>query len=445
MINLQNIKTIVLSLSIGLILTATAFAFPPANDSFVNAEVVSGIQIHITRTNVEATKEAGEMNHASNVGGKSVWFKWTAPMSGTMSFTTNRSATNLDTLLHIYTGTALNNLFSVTFSNSIGSGNLRSFARTQVQQGTTYYIAVDGNFANNQTAEGTFLLDIQPSFQYQGADYNSDGMTDFSYFRPSDGTWNVFSSSTQQIINYRWGTNGDIPLVYSGNGAGNNEFTAFRPSSGIWYQTTCCPDKYTPWGTAGDFPVPASFGGNINTNIAVFRPSNGTWYIYYSEGTYAFYKFGQTGDIPLPGHYSPDHFADVAVFRPSNGTWYFAKRTGGNPNADTFSQMQFGQQGDKPVPADYDGDGLLDVAVFRPSTGVWWILQSSDNQVRAFKWGVAEDIPTTGDYDGDGKFDYAVFRPSSGIWYVHRSSDSSIQIKQFGQSGDIPVTANRTF
>lgn len=423
----------------------SAFASTPPNDNFANAEVVSGIQVHITRTNVEATKEAGEPNHANNVGGKSVWFKWVAPMSRVMAFTTNRSTTNLDTLIHVYRETALNDLISVKFNNNIGSGNLRSFFRVPVTQGTTYFIAIDGNFANNQTSEGTFLLDIKPSFEFQGADYDSDGMTDFSYFRPTDGTWNVFNSYAQQILTYHWGTNGDIPLVYSGSGSGNNEFTVFRPSDGIWYQTTCCPDRYTHWGTTGDIPAPANFGGGENTDIAVFRPSNGIWHIYYTENIYAYYQFGQSGDIPLPGHYSPDNFADVAVFRPSNGTWYFVRRVGNAQNADTYSQVQFGQQGDKPVPADYDGDGILDIAIYRPSTGVWWILRSSDKQARAFKWGIAEDIPTTGDYDGDGEFDYAVFRPSSGVWYVYRSSDNSIQIKQFGQTGDIPVSANRTF
>jgi hypothetical protein len=448
--NIQNssIKTIAKLFALTTVicgLALNAFGATPANDNFASAEVVSGMQVHITRTNAEATKEAGEPNHANNAGGKSVWFKWVAPMTRVMSFTTNRSATNLDTLLHVYRGTALNDLISLRYNNSIGGGNLRSFFRVPVIQGTTYFIAVDGNFASNQTAEGAFLLDIKPSFQFQGADFDSDGMTDFSYFRPSDGTWNVFNSSAQQISTYRWGTNGDIPVAYSGSGSGDNELTVFRPSNGTWYQTTCCPDKYTHWGAAGDIPVPAGFAGNEGTNMAVFRPSTGTWHIYWSETNSAFYQFGQSGDIPLPGHYSPDNFADVAVFRPSNGTWYFARRVSSVQSADTYSQVQFGQQGDKPVPADYDGDGVLDVAVFRPSTGVWYVLRSSDNQVQTFKWGIAEDIPTTGDYDGDGKFDYAVFRPSSGVWYVYRSGDNALQIKQFGQFGDIPVTANRTF
>lgn len=442
---INAIATILVTALISLF-SISAFAAPPANDNFANAEVLSGIQVHITRSNTEATKESGEPNHAFNVGGKSVWFKWTAPMSRTMSFSTNRSATNIDTLLHIYSGTMLNGLSSATFNNNIYSPlNNKSFARLRVQQGATYYIAIDGQNDGQGAAEGTFQLDIQPSFNFQGADYDSDGITDFSYFRPSDGTWTSFYSSIQQTQTSRWGTNGDIPLVESFAGSGQNQQNVFRPSEGIWYQQSCCQTAYTQWGATGDIPVPASFGGQENTDIAVFRPSTGTWYIRYTENDFQYYQFGLAGDIPLPGHYSADGFADVAVFRPSNGVWYFMIRQGQQANSDTFKAVQFGQQGDKPVPADYDGDGILDIAVYRPTTGTWWVLRSSDGQATTFQWGITEDIPTTGDFDGDGKFDYAVFRPSTGTWYVFRSGDGAIQIKQFGQIGDIPVTSNKTF
>ncbi len=462
MFKLSNTKKILFISFIGLILAIsvsaqtttltyqgnlsdTSAAQPP-NDNLANAEVVNGIQVHVTRSNVGATKEAGELNHAQNPGGKSVWFKWTAPMSRVMSFTTNRSAGNINTLLHFYTLNAQSNLQSVTFNNDIGTENLRSFARTAVTQGTTYYIAIDGFSDSGQSAaEGTFLLDIQPSFNFQGADYDSDGMTDLAYFRPSDGSWNYIETSSGILRKNFWGTSGDIPLVSATQGSGVNDLAVFRPSTGIWYQQTCCFERYTNWGTSSDIPVPANFGGGENTEIATFRPSDGIWYIRYSEDLYDYYRFGQAGDIPAPGHYSPDSNADVAIFRPSNGVWYFIKRISNNRASDTFNAVKFGQQGDKPVPADYDGDGILDVAIYRPSTGTWWVLQSSNGQTKVIQWGITEDIPTTGDYDGDGKFDFAVFRPSTGFWYVLRSSDGEAQIKQFGQSGDIPVTANRTF
>jgi len=432
------------SIAFAILVSTNAFASTPGNDNFADAEIVGGMQVHITRSNVMATKESGEPNHAGNIGGKSVWFKWTAPMSRVMSFSTNRSATNIDTLLNIYTGTALNGLFSESSSNNIKSPmNNKSYIRKDVVEGTTYYIAIDGNNDGNGAVEGGFLLDIQPSFNYQGADYDSDGLTDFAVFRPSTGTWFSFDPFTGQTIYTLFGANGDIPLVSASGPL--NEPAVFRPTNNAWYQKSEDQIEYTQWGTSSDIPVPANYGGEARTETAVFRASTGTWYIRYSEGDYRYYQFGVSGDLPVPGHYSPDANADIAVFRPSNGTWYFMIRQNGNPALDTFRAVQFGQQGDKPVPADYDGDGILDIAVYRPSTGVWWILQSSDNQSKAFKFGIAEDIPTTGDFDGDGKFDYAVFRPSTGTWYVLKSGDQSLQVKVFGQSGDIPVTANKTF
>lgn len=72
-------KLFALTIVIGSFALA-AFAAPPANDNFANAEIINGIQIHLVRTNVEATKKPNEPNHANNPDSKSVWFKWTAPL-----------------------------------------------------------------------------------------------------------------------------------------------------------------------------------------------------------------------------------------------------------------------------------------------------------------------------------------------------------------------------
>jgi len=448
-------KAITTNLFLIVIFAAAAFAqnaspniAPPANDSFANAETISGMQVHITRTNVEATKEPGEPAHALNSGGASVWFKWTAPMSRYMAVSTDRTATNLDTMVHIYTGTSVNSLVSISYGSDIegdNDSNLKSYTQFEAIQGRTYYIAIDGfKFQQQPAAQGAFALDIQPSFPFQGADFDLDGKTDLSLFRPTDGTWYINGTTQSRAI--RWGTNGDIPVLAPFRGY-KFFHTIYRPTESRYYSFNSenGDTGAFSFGTAGDIPLTSNFTSPDGVNYAVFRPSTGTWYIYQDPSSFLAYQFGISGDIPVPGNYSPDFFTDIAVFRPSNGTWYFMYRRSNSPNENTYGAVQFGIAGDKPVPADYDGDGLLDVAVYRPSTGVWWVLQSSNNQATAFKWGIAEDVPTTGDFDGDGKFDYAVFRPSQGTWYIRRSGDNTAMIKQFGQSGDIPVTANRTF
>ncbi len=446
--NNKKLEAILFLLGMLGIFTVNAFATAPANDNFANAEQLTGIRVSVSRSNAEATKETGEPNHTGNPGGKSVWFRWTAPMTRMMRFTTNRSEGNIDTLLHVYRGSDLATLSTEGFSNDIHNINKRSFTRVRVQAGETYYIAIDGSkFQDQPAAEGTFVLDIHPSFQFQGADYDSDGITDIAVFRPSTGIWYLRQSSTNgaPVGSVSWGANGDIPVVSSNTGSGTNEFTVFRPSNGTWYNRALSGIRYIYWGKNGDIPVADQFGGSSFTEFTVYRPSTGEWFINHPTQADQYYRFGTAEDIPVPGQYSADSFADVAVYRPSDGTWYFMVRQSTNHTQDTFKAIRWGLAGDKPVPADYDGDGILDIAVYRPSTGVWYVLRSSDNQIQTAHFGLPNDIPTTGDFNGDGIFDYAVFRPSTGIWYVARPTGVPAQnfdTYYFGLSGDIPVTSN---
>ena len=84
----------------------------PANDNFSAAQTISGTQGTVTGTNVRATKETGEPNHAGNAGGASIWYNWTAPANG--SVTIDTVGGTIDSLLAVYTGSSVNALTSVT-------------------------------------------------------------------------------------------------------------------------------------------------------------------------------------------------------------------------------------------------------------------------------------------------------------------------------------------
>lgn len=127
----------------------------PANDDFVNAQPISGPSGTVAASNVSATKEPGEPNHAGNAGGSSVWYSWTAPSTGRFRFDTCRSG--LDTLLAVYTGTAVNSLTPVA-ANDDGCGAQSSVVFTATAS-TVYFIAVDGHNAGAGPATGAFLLD----------------------------------------------------------------------------------------------------------------------------------------------------------------------------------------------------------------------------------------------------------------------------------------------
>ena len=425
---------------LSLVVSVAAAIAQPANDNFANAQVVSGVRVLVSANNIGATKEDGEPNHASNPGGKSVWFQWTAPQSGNFLIGTNRTESNLNTLLHVYAGSSMTALSSRGWNDNVSSPvNMKSVVLLNAKLGTTYIIAVDGASVSGAPAvEGEFALDIRPIHPYQSADYDKDGDADMSLYRPSDSTWYI-NGSTRTIIK-KWGLPGDVPVAMSRSN-GLAEPATFRPSEGMFYYNTIFP-VYLKWGEEGDIPAPETFGCGVTSLFAVFRPSNGTWYIHVTPDVTFTYKFGLEGDIPVAGNYSPDSCADVAVFRPSNGVWYILRRVNGNPLEDTFQAIQFGQPGDKPIPGDYDGDGLLDPAIYRPSTGTWWMLRSSDNQQHAVKFGVADDIPVTGDFDEDGIFDFAVYRPSEGNWYIRHSGSNWIRIEKWGLPGDIPMTSN---
>jgi kumamolisin len=113
----------------------------PANDNFANATVLSGASGTSSGLNANATKEAGEPNHAGNPGGHSVWYSWTAPASGPCNF--NTFGSSFDTELAIYTGTAVNNLTLIAANEDSGSVNTSSVSFDAIG-GTTYRIAVDG-------------------------------------------------------------------------------------------------------------------------------------------------------------------------------------------------------------------------------------------------------------------------------------------------------------
>jgi hypothetical protein len=116
----------------------------PANDLFANAQTVTDTTGSVTGTNVNATKESGEPNHAGIPGGRSVWYRWRAPATGSVIFETVGSS--FDTLLAAYRGSSVSALTRVAANDDIGSGVYQSRIKFTAYAGTTYMLAVDGYY-----------------------------------------------------------------------------------------------------------------------------------------------------------------------------------------------------------------------------------------------------------------------------------------------------------
>jgi MYXO-CTERM domain-containing protein len=147
----------------------------PANDNFANAVAITMptnlLTATVTGYNTNATRESGEPLNASNTGGRSVWWKWTAPYDGNLTVDTKGSY--FDTTLGVYTGSGLNSLTQVATNDDITRGVVQASTVTfTVKANTVYYFSVDG--FNNA-----------PSDNY-GAD--SGGITLNLNYTPTGGT-----------------------------------------------------------------------------------------------------------------------------------------------------------------------------------------------------------------------------------------------------------------
>ena len=100
-----------------------------------------------------------------------------------------------------------------------------------------------------------------------GGDFDGDGRTDLTVYRPATGEWFIRYSSTGYAMGsasgqFQWGLVGDIPLVEDFDGDGKTELTVYRPATGEWWirysslgynPVTVRP---LPVGGGGDTPVP---------------------------------------------------------------------------------------------------------------------------------------------------------------------------------------------
>ncbi|MCP5153064.1 MAG: S8 family serine peptidase [Ectothiorhodospiraceae bacterium] len=235
--------TVLVSNTVGSVLSNPAFVtvdkvgLLPPNDQLEDAEPLPGGSGRVEGSNIRATGEAGEPNHAGvSTPLASVWYTWTAAADGRLVLDTFGS--DFDTTLAVYTGATLGSL--VPRGSNDDTGGLQSRVElASVSSGVTYRIAVDGYSG----AEGQVVLNAL--FVPTG------GVT-----VPNDHFANRTELTGSSATGFNVGASGEVGEP--------NHAGASAPLASAWWSWRAPYDGQATFSTAGS---------NFDTTLAVYTGS----------------------------------------------------------------------------------------------------------------------------------------------------------------------------
>ncbi len=277
------------------------FDLPPANDGFTTAKVLTGATFRTAGILDGATRETGEpLGTFETSEGATVWYSWTAPTTGRIAVTTERSNAYYG-YVYVYTGTAVDALTEVAYESR---QNSRTVVFSTVA-GTTYRISVIDPYYDG----GSFQL---ASFAPPANDNRAGAEV-------LDGTW-----ATAAGHNFMAGVEGDEP---------NNGTSDFYDPCGlsyatVWYSWTAPVSGPCSIWTQADDDNPSVFLYTVEGGIPTLLPPGedeeedswdssrefeavaGTTYLI-SVDTYG--GWGVPFTLSLMANPSNDDFADATV------------------------------------------------------------------------------------------------------------------------------------
>jgi len=113
----------------------------PSNDDFANATEIPQVPFAADQSTVVAAVEDDEPTGACAPIGSTVWYSFTAGDLGSLVASTHGSG--FDTVLAVYTGSAVDDLALVACNDDLGTG-LQSMASFVTEPGETYHIQIGG-------------------------------------------------------------------------------------------------------------------------------------------------------------------------------------------------------------------------------------------------------------------------------------------------------------
>jgi acid phosphatase type 7 len=131
---------------------------PPPNDNFANATPLEGMAVVVRGCNSTATIESGEPVHYGSSCYNSVWYTWTAPVSGPVSLGISSNFYYFE--MAVYTNATLASLARVTNTYfNLSSYNTITFNATA---GTLYSIAIATYYTGSGSySHGGFTLSLR--------------------------------------------------------------------------------------------------------------------------------------------------------------------------------------------------------------------------------------------------------------------------------------------
>ncbi len=185
-------------------------------DNFADRVITNSSSGVGSGSNVSATKEISEPNHAGNPGGKSVWYAWQAPATGIATFATLGSS--FDTLLAVYTGTNVNNLTLIARDND-RAGYLTSRVMFNAISNEVYNIAIDGSYGASGDVILSWSLEVTANLLPEILVQPQSQIVAQS----SNATLTVVANTNAGPLAYQWLFKGDAI-----SGATDSTFTIFN-------------------------------------------------------------------------------------------------------------------------------------------------------------------------------------------------------------------------
>lgn len=162
---------------------------------------------------------------------------------------------------------------------------------------------------------------------------------------------------------FEWGASADRPLVGDFDGDGKTDVTVYRPSTGEWFIRyssrgfSSSAFGYFQWGAADDVTVQADYDGDGATDVGVYRPSTGYWYLRYSSEAFVAgstshpwtFLLGGPGLAPHARDVDGDGRTDMTVVGSPVMNWHLIPSPFGSSPAGVFLGA-FGATGDVVLP-----------------------------------------------------------------------------------------------